>query len=90
MMDYDDGKVYELLLRNGLDYLPSEINEGGFYVEDFADVENIECEGNEITGHCLIECSRDGFDVEFNSDFVIQVDDDGDFVSVEFLEVEMK
>lgn len=90
MKEYDDGEVYLLLVKNGLEYLPSEIIERGLQVDDFADIENIECEGNEITGHCLIECTRDGLSANYNSDFVMQLDDTGEVTSVEFLELNIE
>ncbi len=92
MKKYDDGDVYEFLLREGDNYLPDEIIDGGLLVESYADIEDINYEDCRITGSCLIECrdEGEGMDIEFKAHFLIELDEDDDVDNIEFTNLRVK
>lgn len=76
---YSDADVYDVLTRNGNDYLPDEVIDGGFIVDEFANIDISDINGDVVTGTCSINChqeekNEEDVDVSFNAEFEVNMD----------------
>lgn len=76
---YDDADVGKVLTKYGNDYLPSEVIDGGFIVDEFTDIDIDDIDGNIVNGKCSINCHKEekreeDTDVKFNADFEVNMD----------------
>jgi hypothetical protein len=87
----NDTYVNNVLTRRGIDYLPSEVIDGGFIVDEFADIEITDIEDNIVNGTCYINCYQDENDeddikVSFFAEFEIDMESE----EIKFSNVEME
>jgi hypothetical protein len=83
-----DARANIILTRDGDDYLPEEISDGGFLVTDYT-VDQIDDENstaNKLVGNCSIalEDQETGLEFGITADFEIDLDEDDKVENIEF------